>query len=192
VAVIVQRQGDAYTAQIGPPELDREWLTDRAYGRVELRRILENLGVHPIDVADAFDEADRRYGGGTPERQLTSKVVDGPWAGLILAACAVVLAILGLTPSLRWIPEIPLLVVAGLVPIAILLFTGYRSARRTGEFFSGPLSGAVAGAIGGTVGGVAYFVYGKPFLNVLIGFVAGLVGGLGLGALGAAIARLRH
>jgi hypothetical protein len=62
VAVIVQRVGDAYTAQVGPPELDREWTTDRTYGRDELRGLIEDLGVHPIDVADAFDQADRRAG----------------------------------------------------------------------------------------------------------------------------------
>jgi hypothetical protein len=62
VAVIVQRDGDAYTARVGPPELDHEWVTDKSYGRAELRRIIENLGVHPIDVADAFDQADRRAG----------------------------------------------------------------------------------------------------------------------------------
>lgn len=60
--VVIVRHGDAYTAQVGPPELDREWATERSYGRDELRRIVEDLGVHPIDVADAFDQADRKAG----------------------------------------------------------------------------------------------------------------------------------
>jgi hypothetical protein len=102
---------------------------------------------------------------------------------LILAVFAVVFAILGLSPSLRWIPEIPLLLVAGLVPTAILLVAGYRV---------GALAGAVAGAIGGATGGVAFVVYGKPVINIPIGLVAGLVGGIALGALGAATARRRH
>lgn len=94
-----------------------------------------------------------------------------------------VFAIVGLSPSLRWVPEIPLLLVAGLVPIVILTVAGYRA---------GALSGALAGAIGGVLGGVTYVVYGKPLLNIPIGLVAGSVGGLALGALGAAVARRRR
>lgn len=63
MAVIVVRHGDEYTAEVGPPELARGWSTDRPYGRDELRRMIENLGVHPIDVADAFDQADLKAGG---------------------------------------------------------------------------------------------------------------------------------
>jgi hypothetical protein len=58
VAVIVKRLSDLYTARVGPPELDRDWETDRPYRRDELRRTIEDLGVDPIDVADAFDQAD--------------------------------------------------------------------------------------------------------------------------------------
>jgi uncharacterized membrane protein len=104
----------------------------------------------------------------------------------------VVFAVLGLTPSLSWIPEIPLLLVAGLVPIVILTVTGYRAARTTGRIFLGLLSGAVAGAIGGTAGGVAYVIYGKPAVNIPIGLITGLVGGLVLGALGAVATRRRR
>jgi hypothetical protein len=99
---------------------------------------------------------------------------------LVLAAFAVVFAILGLSASLRWIPEIPLLLVAGLVPTAILVVVGYRA---------GALAGALAGAIGGGTGGVAFVVYGKPVINIPIGLVAGLVGGLALGTLGAIAGR---
>lgn len=36
---------------------------------------------------------------------------EGVRAGLVLAACVVVLAILGLDPSMSWVPEVPLLAV---------------------------------------------------------------------------------
>jgi hypothetical protein len=62
VAVIVQRRGDEYTARVGPPESDQVWETDRPYGRDELRWKIEQLGVHPIDVGDAFYQADLRAG----------------------------------------------------------------------------------------------------------------------------------
>lgn len=103
-------------------------------------------------------------------------------AGAVLAAFAVAFAILGLSPSLRWIPEIPLLLVAGLFPAVILTVAGYRT---------GAPSAALAGAIGGAVGGVAYVVYGKPALNIPIGVLAGIVAGAVLGAVGAMIARRR-
>jgi hypothetical protein len=62
LAVIVHRQGDEYTAQVGPPETGEVLDTDRPYQRDELRWKIEALGVHPIDVGDAFDQADRRAG----------------------------------------------------------------------------------------------------------------------------------
>ena len=62
MAVIVSRRGDEYTAQATPPEVQEPWETDRPYGRAELRRMIEDLGVHPVDVADAFFQADRRAG----------------------------------------------------------------------------------------------------------------------------------
>jgi hypothetical protein len=110
-------------------------------------------------------------------------LTEGLRFGAILAAFAVIFAIVGLSPSFRWVPEIPLLLVAGLIPAVILTVAGYRA---------GALSGALAGAIGGVVGGVAYVVYGKPVLNIPIGLVAGSAGGLALGALGEAVARRRR
>jgi len=62
VAVIVQRRGDEYTARVTPPEVAEPWETDRAYERDELRWKIEALGVHPVDVADALYQADRRAG----------------------------------------------------------------------------------------------------------------------------------
>ena len=51
--------------------------------------------------------------------------------GLLLALFAVVFAILGLTPSLSWIPEVPLLAGAVIIPVAILMVTGHRAYART-------------------------------------------------------------
>jgi hypothetical protein len=118
-------------------------------------------------------------------------VVSGLRAGLVLAACALVSAVLGLTPSLRWISEIPLLAIFGAVPIAILGVAGYRAARATRQILAGLVSGAVAGAIGGAVSGAAYVAYGKPALNIAIGLAFGLGGGVVMGAIGAAAARRR-
>jgi hypothetical protein len=118
-------------------------------------------------------------------------LVEGLRAGLVLAACWLVFAVLGLTPSLRWIPEIPLLSISGVAPIAILGVAGYRAARATRQILAGLLSGAVAGAIGGAASGAAYVAYGKPALNIAIGLVAGLGGGVVMGAIGAAAARRR-
>jgi hypothetical protein len=56
--VTVRRQSDEYTATVSPPEISEIWKTDRPYPRDELRWKLEALGVHPIDVADAFHHAD--------------------------------------------------------------------------------------------------------------------------------------
>jgi hypothetical protein len=58
--VNVRRQGDDYTAQVGPPSISQMWMTDHPYKRDELRSTIEALGVNPIDVADAFDSADAR------------------------------------------------------------------------------------------------------------------------------------
>lgn len=62
MAVIVDRRGDEYTARVTPPEVTEPWETDRAYQRDELRWKIERLGVHPVDVADAFYQADQRAG----------------------------------------------------------------------------------------------------------------------------------
>ena len=60
--VVVSRHGDEYTAKVTAPQVRETWETDRSYPRDELRRKIESLGVHPIDVADAFHQADRRAG----------------------------------------------------------------------------------------------------------------------------------
>jgi hypothetical protein len=109
--------------------------------------------------------------------------------GVALGACVVVLAILGLTPSLSWIPELPLVGTAIVLPVAALGLTGFWAGRRTGRVLAGALAGAVAGCIGGAVGGMSYVLFGKSPLNVLVGLVLGAVGGVAAGAVGALLGR---
>ena len=60
MTVFVHRRGNGYIAQVDPPDSNQIWKTDRPYPRDELRWKIEALGVHPIDVADAFEAADAR------------------------------------------------------------------------------------------------------------------------------------
>jgi hypothetical protein len=62
MTVMITRDGEEYTARVDPPELDYLWESSEPLGRVALQREIESLGVHPIDVADAFDQADLRGG----------------------------------------------------------------------------------------------------------------------------------
>lgn len=120
-------------------------------------------------------------------------VRQGLRSGTILSLCAIALGLLGLTPVLQWIPEVPLIGTAIVLPIAILIWTGFRAARRSDRLVAGPLSGALAGAIGGCVGGIAYVVAGKPALNIAVGLVVGALCGAVFGFGGALLRRrLRH
>jgi hypothetical protein len=112
-------------------------------------------------------------------------VRDGLQSGALLGLCAVALSVLGLTPALSWIPEAPLLGAAIVVPVAILVWTGFRSAARSGRLVAGPLTGVLAGAIGGCVGGIAYLIAGKPALNIGVGLLGGALAGAALGFAGA-------
>ena len=111
--------------------------------------------------------------------------------GAILGVLAVVFAVLGLTPSLTWIPEAPLLLIAAVLPAAILLVTGYRTYRATRDSISGLVSGAMAGALGGIAGGAAYVVYGKSAFNLVTGLLAGAIAGGFFGQIGAVGAQRR-
>src|SRR5262249_10118511 len=104
---------------------------------------------------------------------------------LLLSACAIVLAVLGLTPGLQWIPEAPLLSAAVLAPVGICGVSGYRAARRARRVLPGAVAGALAGSAGGGVGGLGYVFFGKSALNVAAGIVLGLIGGAAIGAAGA-------
>jgi hypothetical protein len=107
----------------------------------------------------------------------------------VLAACAVILAIVGLAPALSWLPEWLVLGTAAVVPIAVLSWTGFRAASQAGRFLDGPMAAAFAGAIGGCAGGLAYLLFGKPALNILIGLIAGAIGGAVVGFAGALSSR---
>jgi hypothetical protein len=115
-------------------------------------------------------------------------VRDGLRSGAILGLCAVGLAVLGLTPALSWIPEVPLLGAAILLPVAILIWTGFRAAERSGRLVAGPMAGALAGAIGGWIGVIAYVIAGKPALNIAVGLLAGAFSGAVIGLAGAMLA----
>lgn len=117
---------------------------------------------------------------------------EGLRSGVVLAGCAVVLAFLGLTPSLSWIPEVPLLGAAILIPIAVLGITGYRAGLRSGRVVAGALAGAIAGSLSGTVGGICYVVFGKSAINVLAGLLLGALGGAAFGAAGSVLSRYRR
>jgi hypothetical protein len=110
-------------------------------------------------------------------------VVDGLLWGSALAVFAVVFGILGLTPSLTWIPELPLLVVGAVVQVLLLAGAGWRARLRSGKRIGGFLAGALAGAMGGVAGGTCYVVYGKPALNLAVGLVVGVAAGFVIGGL---------
>ena len=100
-----------------------------------------------------------------------------------------VLAFLGLAPAMAWIPEVPLLAVAILLPIVAYGLAGHRAARRSGRALAGLVAGCLAGAISGAVGGAAYVVFGKSALNVLVGVVLGALGGALVGGAGGWLGR---
>ena len=116
-------------------------------------------------------------------------VVDGLLWGSALAIFAVVFGILGLTPSLNWIPELPLLVIGALVPVLLLAGAGWRAGQRSGKRIGGFLAGAIAGALGGVAAGTCYVLYGKPALNLAVGLVVGVAAGAVIGGLAGVRAR---
>ena len=116
---------------------------------------------------------------------------EGVRGGAILSFCSVALAVLGLTPALRWIPEVPLLGTAIVLPVLLLVWSGWRAASRAGRLVAGALTAALAGALGGCVGGIAYVLAGKPALNIAVGLLGGALVGGALGFVGATL-RLRR
>ena len=111
--------------------------------------------------------------------------------GLLLAAFAVVFGVLGLTPSLRWIPEGPLLIAGAAGPILILAVAGWRAGSGSDPAGAGALAGALAGMIGGVAGGLCFVAFGKPVLNVAIGVLAGASGGALVGGIAGRLSRRR-
>jgi hypothetical protein len=106
-----------------------------------------------------------------------------------MSLASILFAVVGLSPSLAWVPEVPLLSAAVLLPIAIFGIAGFRAAARTRLVQAGSLAGGLAGAIGGFVGGVSYVFFGKPALNVALGLAAGAVAGAAIGTMGALLNR---
>jgi hypothetical protein len=111
---------------------------------------------------------------------------------VILGVVVLALGVAGLSPSLTWIPEVPLLTAFVLVPALIIGVAGYRAGGQKGRITSGAAAGAVAGAIGGCVGGLTYVAFGKPALNLPLGFAAGAIGGAIFGAIGARLITRRE
>lgn len=116
---------------------------------------------------------------------------EGLRSGAILSLCAVALAVLGLTPTLSWIPEVPLIGAAIVLPVALLIWTGFRAAARSGRLVAGPVTGVLTGAVGGCVGGTAYLLADKPALNIAVGLLAGALAGAAFGFTGALLGRYR-
>lgn len=114
---------------------------------------------------------------------------EGALWGLVLAPCVVVLAILGLTPSLAWIPEVPLLGAAVVVPLLAIAVAGFRAGARSRRAISGLQAGALVGAIGGLVGGLCYLAFGKPALDLPVGLLAGAGAGAAVGLLAGLLGR---
>lgn len=79
MTVIVRRHGDGYTAMVGPPTTSQMWSTDRPYPRDELRSKIESLGVDPVDVADAFDQADAWAARGNRPSEEDIRLMEQRW-----------------------------------------------------------------------------------------------------------------
>jgi hypothetical protein len=116
-------------------------------------------------------------------------LTEGVRGGVALGAGVIVLAVVGLTPSLSWLPEVPLVALSLLLPVVAYALVGHRARLRTGRLAGGALAGALAGAISGGIGGVAFVLFGKPAFNIAAGILLGVVGGTVAGAAGALLGR---
>jgi hypothetical protein len=115
----------------------------------------------------------------------TQPVLTGLRVGVVVAAAVLILAVVGLTSSFLWVPEVPLLLVAVLVPVLGYGFAGYRAASSSRRAADGLVAGAVAGTLSGAIGGLSYVAFGKPLLNALVGPLIGAVGGAVVGVVAA-------
>lgn len=115
--------------------------------------------------------------------------IEGATVGAPLAAAAVIFGVLGLTPSLHWIPDGPLLTFGVAVAAVGLGIAGYLGARRTAHFRGGALAGEIAGLIFGLALGITYIAFGKPVFNLIGGPAAGAAFGVIFGSIGASIER---
>ena len=126
------------------------------------------------------------------DRMNAEPVLTGLRVGVVLAVAVVVLALVGLTPSFSWIPEVPLLLSAALIPLIGFAFAGYRSASTSHRVLDGMIAGSVAGLLSGAIGGLSYILFGKPLLNVIVGPAIGAVGGAFVGAVAGFLALRRN
>jgi hypothetical protein len=117
----------------------------------------------------------------------TTVLTEGLLGGAILSVAAIVLGVLGLSPSFTWIPEALLLAAFVLVYVGIAGAIGGRAGMHSGRVMAGTLAGVIAGAIAGCAGGLTYVAFGKPVLNVLIGAIGGALAGGIAGGVGAVL-----
>jgi hypothetical protein len=96
-----------------------------------------------------------------------SALSEGRRAGLVLGAFVVVVGVLGLGPTVSWLPEAPLVTVAIAVPVIGLALTGFRGFRRAGHLSAGILAGTLAGAITGVVAGLALLALDQVFIDTV-------------------------
>src|SRR5438093_12120088 len=97
----------------------------------------------------------------------------GVRAGLVLSTFVALLAFIGLTPELSWVPEVPLLAVSVLVPHVAYAVTGFRAERRSGRIGSAVVASVVAGGVSGLAGGLSFVLFSKSLLNVPVVLVPG-------------------
>jgi hypothetical protein len=94
-------------------------------------------------------------------------LAEGLRAGIALGAFVIVLGVLGLGPTVSWVPEAPLVTVAIAVPVIGLTLTGFRGSRHTGHLSAGILAGTVAGAITGVIAGLAFLALDQIFIDTV-------------------------
>jgi hypothetical protein len=59
----IRRVGGLYVAEVSPPESRIDWVTPTPMEEKELYDKLIELGCHPRDLWDAFEEADEGFAG---------------------------------------------------------------------------------------------------------------------------------
>lgn len=63
VALTIRRVDSLYKAEVSPPESEVAWVSPKPMKEKALWEKLIELGCHPRDVADAFEDADRGHPG---------------------------------------------------------------------------------------------------------------------------------
>lgn len=94
-------------------------------------------------------------------------LAEGTRSGLLLSVFVVVVAVLAPAPAFSWVPELPLIVVALMVPVAAYAVTGFRVRRRTGRLLAAWLASALAGGISGFVAGISMLALNLIFIDAV-------------------------